>query len=137
MLRACGVLGCVHTQPLSLQAAGACGAHARRDAIDDRADALAVRLAKGGDAEDRAEGRHAAWLWTRARRAKGLRSTGLTTISAATSDGYHPIFARSRLRVIGVKLSGSCCLCCSCCGAITPTEPLAAIMLTATCEGSR
>ena len=36
------------------------GAHARRHAINDRADALAVRLAKGGDAEDRAEGRHAA-----------------------------------------------------------------------------
>eukprot|EP00964_Phaeocystis_antarctica_P131493 scaffold95389_cov63-Phaeocystis_antarctica.AAC.1 len=32
------------------------------------------------------------------------------------------------------KLSGSCCLCCSCCGAITSTEPLAAIVLTAACE---
>ena len=135
VLRACGVLGCVHTQPLSLQAAGACGAHARRDAIDDRSDALAVRLAKGGDAEDRAEGRHAAWLWTRARRAKGLRSSGLnTTIACGDVRWFYTISPRRAERLasslIGIKLSGSCCLCCSCCGAITPTEPLAAIVLT-------
>ena len=35
------------------------------------------------------------------------------------------------------ELSEACCLCCSCCGAITSTEPLAAIVLTAACEGSR
>ena len=35
------------------------------------------------------------------------------------------------------ELAEACCLCCSCCGAITSTEPLAAIVLTAACEGSR
>jgi len=74
----------------------------------------------------------------RARRAKGLRSSGLnTTIMRRRPMVLHNIAERLASSLIGIKLSGSCCLCCSCCGAITPTEPLAAIVLTAPCEGSR
>ena len=71
----------------------------------------------------------------RARRAKGLRSSGLnTTIACGDVRWFYTISPRRAERLasslIGIKLSGSCCLCCSCCGAITPTEPLAAIVLT-------